>query len=224
MNERYVPVYLVGSSLRCVVVGGGNVAQRKVEVLLDAGATITLVSPDITSRLAALAKRGIIKRIAGKYKTQHLKNANLVVGATDDTSVNEKVFLDARKRGIPVNIVDDPAHCTFIVPSVFSKGPIQVAVSTGGAAPALAAKLRREIEQIISNEHACMVSELKKMRPHIKRLCAPDKKRFWNSVSSICVSSYKGKPAQLKRRLRSELKRHSPNVHPSSNRNCGPKK
>jgi siroheme synthase-like protein len=221
MNERYVPVYLVGSSLRCLVVGGGIVAQRKAEVLLDAGATITLVSPDVTPRLAALAKRGSIKRFAAKYKTQHLKNANLVVGATNDASVNEKVFLDARKRGIPVNIVDDPAHCTFIVPSVFSKGHIQIAVSTGGAAPAIAAKLRREIEEVISDEHACMVGELKKMRPNIKRLCAPDKKRFWNSVSSISVSSYKGKPAQLKRLLRSELKRHSPIAQPSLKRNGG---
>jgi len=194
MNERYVPVFMVGSSLRCLVVGGGIVAQRKAESLLGAGATITLVSPEVTPRLSALAKRGAIEWEAQKYRRAHLKKATLVVGATNDPAVNERVFLDACKAGLPVNVVDDPAHCTFIVPSVFTKGPIQIAVSTGGAAPMLAAKLRREIEKTISDEHVCLATELRKMRPEIKRLCAPDKERFWRSVGALSVSSFKGKP------------------------------
>jgi siroheme synthase-like protein len=205
MNERYVPVFMTGSSLRCLIVGGGAVAQRKAAVLLDAGATVTVVSPDMTPRLSALAKRGSIAWIRGRYRPSLLKKSTMVVGAANETVVNERVFQDARRIGIPVNIVDDPLHCTFIVPSAFRRGPFQVAISTGGAAPALAAKLRREIEDMISCEHVCLATELGKMRPEIKRLRAADKDRFWSSVLSLCVSSYKGKPAALKRRLQAEL-------------------
>jgi precorrin-2 dehydrogenase/sirohydrochlorin ferrochelatase len=222
MSERYVPVYFVGSFLRCLVVGGGTVAQRKADVLLAAGAAVTVVSPELTPRLSTWAKRGSIEWKQGTYRSLHLKGANLVIGATNDAAANKRVFLDASKAGIPVNIVDDPAHCTFIVPSVFTKGPIQIAVSTGGAAPAFAAKLRREIEETISDEHVCVVSELKKMRPKIKRLNAVDKAMFWRSVVSLCVSSYKGNPARLKGRLRAELRSHSKVKRPVAARKDGP--
>jgi precorrin-2 dehydrogenase/sirohydrochlorin ferrochelatase len=145
----------------------------------------------------------------GMYRASHVKGATLVIGATNDNAVNKRVFQDALKAGIPVNVVDDPAHCTFIVPSVFTKGPFQIAVSTGGAAPALAAKLRRQFEETISDEHVIMVTELKKMRPEIRRLDAIDKAEFWRSMVSLNVSPYKGKPSQLKGRLRAELKRYS---------------
>jgi precorrin-2 dehydrogenase / sirohydrochlorin ferrochelatase len=209
MSERYVPVFMVGSCLRCLIVGGGIVAQRKAAGLLSAGSTITVVSPTLTPRLSSWAKRGSIAWVPDTYRTSHSKGANLVIGATDDTSVNERVFRDAVKAGIPVNVVDDPAHCTFIVPSAFKKGPFQVALSTGGAAPALAAKLRRQFEETISDEHVIMVTELKKMRPEIKLLDAIDKAEFWRSMVSLNVSPYKGKPSQLKGRLRAELKRRS---------------
>ncbi len=205
MSERYVPIYLVGTSLRCLVVGGGVVAQRKAENLRACGAAVTVVSPRATPRLSALAKQSSLRWLPQKYRSSCMNGVNLVVGATNDPAVNQRVYRDACALGIPVNIVDDPAHCTFIVPSVLTKGPIQIAVSTGGAAPLVAAKLRREIEEIISNEHVSMVTELGKMRPTIKRLCAPDKQRFWSAVNSLCVSSFKGKSATLKRRLRSAL-------------------
>ncbi len=205
MNERYFPVYLLGPLVRCLIVGGGTVARRKAEALLDAGAGVTVVSPELTPRLSAFVKRGSLEWIPGRYRTSHMKRTNLVVGATNDNAVNERVFRDAVRLGIPVNIVDDPAHCTFFVPSVFRKGPIQVAVSTGGAAPALAAKLRREIEELVSDEFVRLVTELGKMRPEIKRLPPAGKAKFWRSVESLSLSAYPGKPARLEQRLRKEL-------------------
>jgi siroheme synthase-like protein len=205
MNERYFPVYLVGPLVRCLIVGGGTVARRKAEALLDAGAEVTVVSPELTPRLSALVKRGSLEWIPDRYRTSHMKRTNLVVGATNDNAVNERVFRDAARLSILVNIVDDPAHCTFIVPSVFRKGPIQVTVSTGGAAPALAAQLRRKIEKLISDEFVRLVTELKKMRPEIKRLRPAGKAKFWRSVESLSLSAYRGKPARLGQRLRKEL-------------------
>jgi siroheme synthase-like protein len=209
MNERYVPVYMVGSSVRCLIVGGGAVAERKVDALLDAGAAVTVVSPHLTDKLSSWAQKGTIGCVKAKYRTSRMKGCNLVIGATNDPGVNAQVYRDAKLLGIPVNIVDDPSHCTFIVPSVFRKGPFQVAVSTGGAAPLLAARLRREFEELISEELVCMAGELRKMRPQIKRLDAPDKERFWKSVLSLRVSSYRGRPGPLKKRLHVEMEKYS---------------
>ena len=200
---------MVGPSVRCLIVGGGNVAERKADALLDAGAMVTVVSPQLTARLSSLARRGTIECVKATYRASHLKGSNLVIGATNDTRVNAQVYREAKRLDIPVNIVDDPEHCTFIVPSVSRKGPFQVAVSTGGAAPALAARLRREFEKLISDELVCMAGELGKMRPQIKLLDAQDKERFWNTVLSLRVSSYKGKEGLLKKRLHAEMKRYS---------------
>jgi len=224
MSERYVPIFMTGSFLRCLIVGGGIVAERKTATLLNAGATVNVVSPTLTPALSAWKERGEIEWTKDLFRTSHLKGATMVIGATNDTAVNERVFKDSCRLGIPVNIVDDPEHCTFIVPSVLKKGPFQVAVSTGGAAPALAARLRRDIEALISDEHVCMANELKKMRPAIKRLDAAAKERFWRSALSLCVSSYKGKSASLKKRLRTELKTSSSVVVPVRAHKGGPKR
>ncbi|MDD5675851.1 MAG: bifunctional precorrin-2 dehydrogenase/sirohydrochlorin ferrochelatase [Chitinivibrionales bacterium] len=209
MNSPYYPIFLNAKFLACLVVGGGTVAQRKIETLLESGAAVTVVSPDVTDRLDDMAKQGRIEWFAERYDERFLQGKNLVIGATDDTGVNERIFLDAKKAGIPVNIVDDPEHCTFIVPSVLAKGPLVVAVSTGGAAPKLAAKIRGELETLIPDEYAVMIAKLQALRPAIKRLPADKKENFWQTIYALEIGPYTGKPEQLRAYVEALLQRFS---------------
>lgn len=205
MNNPYYPIFVKGDCLNCLVVGGGKVAERKVETLMESGASVSVVSPQVTDGLAKLARQNRIRLIPERYEGRHLERVQLVIGATDDRAVNERIFLDAKQKGILVNIVDDPEYCSFIVPSVMTKGPLCVAVSTGGAAPKLAAKIRRELEAFIPDEYAAMIDELRILRPAIKQLAPDRKEQFWQAVSSLEVNSYQGKADALRQHLRKEL-------------------
>jgi precorrin-2 dehydrogenase/sirohydrochlorin ferrochelatase len=161
---KYYPIYLDISGKRCVVIGGGNVAERKVERLLDCGARVEVVAKTLTPALAAWRDEGRITHRATDYEDSSLGGAVLVIGATDDESVNEKIARDARARGIPVNIVDDPARCDFILPSIVEQGDLTIAVSTGGKSPALAKKLREELETGFGPEYAVLLEILGELR------------------------------------------------------------
>jgi siroheme synthase-like protein len=148
-TKRYYPINLDVNNLPCLVVGGGKVAERKVVTLLSVGAKLIVVSPAVTPLIGRLAQKGKITHIQSRYQTAHAKGMRLVIGATGDTAVNEKVFRDAEKRGIPSNIVDCPSLCRFIVPAVIQCGDISLAISTAGAAPGITALMRKEIEKTI---------------------------------------------------------------------------
>ena len=135
---RYYPLFLDITGRKCVVVGGGNVAERKVERLLDCGARVEVVGKSLTPLLAAWNGEGKVVHRDADYEDSCLVGAFLVIGATDDGAVNGRVATDARALGIPVNIVDDPARCDFILPSIVERGDLSIAVSTGGRSPALA--------------------------------------------------------------------------------------
>ena len=143
---RYYPVFLDLRGVRCVVVGGGEVAQRKVDSLLRCGAAVTVISPAVTGRLAALAAAGRIRHLAASFGPGMLEGARLVISAADSPETNALVAAEARAAGVPVNCADDPRRCDFIVPSVVERGALTVAVSTSGRAPFLARRLRRELE------------------------------------------------------------------------------
>jgi siroheme synthase-like protein len=185
MNHKtYYPVYFDLAGLPCLVVGGGPVAERKVKTLREAGAAVTVVSPEITSAIRGLHKAGAITYIAARYRTSHLAGARLVFGATNNEAVNRKIFADCELRRIPVNIVDVPDLCRFIVPSILQEGDIQVAVSTGGAAPMVARIIRQELAQAVP-KYRFLVAELKKRRMRIKALPGPQKEKFWEQVGNI---------------------------------------
>ncbi|MGZ4672373.1 MAG: precorrin-2 dehydrogenase/sirohydrochlorin ferrochelatase family protein [Ilumatobacteraceae bacterium] len=137
------PIVLELTGVPVLVVGGGTVALRKIEGLLAARAAVTTVAPDVVDEIRALPVR-IITRA---FEPSDLDAVRLVVTATDDPAVNAAVAVDAQRRGIWVNSADDPANCTFTLPAVARDGPVTVAVSTGGASPALASHLRGEIER-----------------------------------------------------------------------------
>ena len=164
---KYYPVSLNLSGRSCVVVGGGEVAERKIRRLLDSDADVLVVSEKLTSGLEELRDKGKISHAAVMYQPTYLQGAFLVFGTTDDAEVNGRIFKDARKRGIPVNIADDPEHCDFILPSLAAQGDLQIAVSTAGKSPALARLIRKEIESLYGPEYAVYLMILGDLRKKV---------------------------------------------------------
>ncbi len=167
------PICLDIAGARCVVVGGGEVAERKVAGLRACGARVVLVTKVLTAGLRTMTETAEIEWIADDYREGYLEGAFLVIGATDREDVNGRVSRDARDRMIPVNIVDDPARCTFLVPSVFRRGDLLVAVSTAGKSPALARRVREEIEKNYGPEYGVLLEIMGALRGKILARGAP---------------------------------------------------
>lgn len=153
----YYPIYLNMQGRRCLVIGGGAVAERKIAALLEAGAVPTVVSPAITDAIARWAKDHSVELIARGYRSSDLTEHELAFVATDDGAVNEQVYSDGRRLGVWVNAADDPAHCDFILPSVLRRGDLTVAVSSGGTSPALSRTIREELELYFTEEYELLV-------------------------------------------------------------------
>ena len=137
----YIPIFLDVTGRECVVVGGGEVAARKVESLLEAGARVTVVSPRLSPPLETIVARGLVTHIARDYQRGDIRGCVLVYAATDDPKLHRELAAEARALGIPINVVDVPELCTFIAPAVLKRGALQIAISTAGASPAFAARL-----------------------------------------------------------------------------------
>jgi precorrin-2 dehydrogenase len=148
----YYPVCLEMTERRCLVIGGGPVAERKVAGLLEAGARLTVVSPSAMGRLRDWARADRVRLLLREYAASDLDGHSIVFVATDDERVNAHVARDARAAGVLVNAADDPAHCDFILPAVLRRGELTVAVSTGGASPALARTVRDELDAYLDRE------------------------------------------------------------------------
>jgi siroheme synthase-like protein len=177
------PAQLVLDGVRCVVIGGGKVAARKVEALREAGATVHVVSPQFDD---SLLNRQDIVRHAEPYRAAHLDGARVVMVCTDDRAVNHQAAADARAAGALVNVADDPEHCDFYVPAVVQRGPIQIAIGTGGASPELSATIRRRIERAIPACLAELAEELRRVRPIVKARVAQqaDRSRLFAQLCS----------------------------------------
>src|SRR6266851_1242152 len=140
----YIPIFLDVTGRRCVVVGGGEVAARKVESLLASGAQVIVVSPTLAApALNAAVDRGMVEHIARAYRRGDIAGCALAYAATDDRDLHRALAEEARALGIPLNVVDVPELCSFIAPAVVRQGALQIAISTGGASPAFAARVRR---------------------------------------------------------------------------------
>jgi precorrin-2 dehydrogenase/sirohydrochlorin ferrochelatase len=150
----YIPIFLDVTGRQCVVVGGGEVAARKVESILEAGAHVTVVSPSLSPPMEAIVASGLVTHLARNYERGDIRGCVLVYAATDDPKLHRELAAEARALGIPVNVVDVPELCTFIAPAVVKRGALQIAISTGGASPALAARLRRNLEDQFGDEYA----------------------------------------------------------------------
>jgi precorrin-2 dehydrogenase len=154
------PIILEMRDRLAVVVGGGTVAEDKVEKLLPAEAQIRLISPDLTPRIKELAEEGRVEWLGRDYKDGDLDGAFVAIAATDSHQANGRVFDEAERRGIPINAVDDVEHCTFIAPAVFRNGSLIVAVSTEGKAPTLAVRIRDKLKELYGGDEYARLLEL----------------------------------------------------------------
>ena len=142
----YYPVYLNLRGRRCVIVGGGNVAEGKISRLLESGADIFVVSPDATPGIRQFVADGSVRWEQRPYRDGDLEGAFIAIAATNVREVNRRIFEEAEVRGVMLNAVDDPPNCSFIAPSIVQRGPVTLAISTGGVSPALARKLRESLQ------------------------------------------------------------------------------
>ena len=164
----YYPVSLNIRNKRCVVCGGGEVACRKVRVLLECGADVEVISPASCRELEDIAGEGKVQVHRREYREGDLRGAFVVIAATDDKDVNRKIAGEAHKAGCIVNAVDDAESSDFIVPSCLKRGDITIAVSTSGKSPALARKLRTGLESRFGEEYACLLEIVSQVRREVK--------------------------------------------------------
>jgi siroheme synthase-like protein len=165
----YYPIFVEMAGRRCVVIGGGQVAEGKVQGLLAAGAEVTVVSPTLTPALGDLLASGRIRHEPRPYQEGDLQGYEVCMVATDDGAVNATVAAEGKRRGVWVNAADDPANCDFILPSVVRQGEVVVAASTGGASPALARRLREELTDFLSEDYAALAELLNEVRQDLRR-------------------------------------------------------
>ena len=176
----FLPVFLDVREQPCLVVGGGEVAARKAALLRRAGARVTVVAPELGATLAGELAGGRIAHRASRFADADLEGFAVAVAATDDDAVNRAVAAAARSRHVPVNVVDQPALCSFILPSIIERPPITVAVSSGGASPVLARLLRARLETLIPAGYGRLAALAGSFRDAVKARFTPaERRRFW---------------------------------------------
>ncbi|MCZ0753155.1 siroheme synthase CysG [Aeromonas enteropelogenes] len=180
----YLPIFCRLDNKPVLLVGGGEVAERKARLLLDAGAHLTVVAPELDPELAALAASGDIEWLAGEFAPQQLAGKWLVVAATDRREVNALVYQSANQARIFANVVDDPKRSSFIMPSIIDRSPLMVAISSGGKAPVLARLLREKLEAMLPQHLGAVAAFAGSLRDRVKARFATmgERRRFWERL------------------------------------------
>ena len=210
---EFLPVFFKLEGRPCLVVGGGVVAARRVNLLLKAGGQVTVVAPELCAELAELVASGDIGHHPRRFEVDDLEGMCVVIGATDSTEVNAEVSKLAQTRSIPVNVVDNPDLCSFIVPSILDRSPVLVAVSTGGASPVLARQLRTRLETLIPSAYGRLAAMIEEYREPAKQRFgdADARRRFWEEVLEGPISElvFAGREAEARRRIEQALAKGS---------------
>lgn len=179
MGVSLFPAFLKLAGRKCLAVGAGQVGQLKTEGLLATGAQITVVAPQASEPVRAWAKAGKLTWLARGFESSDLDGVFLAVVATSVPELNHRVFEEAHQRGVLCNVVDDPSHCDFYYPAVVRRGALQVAISTDGKSPALAQRLRSELEQTFGPQYEAWIEELGNLRQQLFRQpMAPEERRL----------------------------------------------
>ncbi|HEX5337958.1 MAG TPA: siroheme synthase CysG [Gallionella sp.] len=214
----FLPIFLDVKGKLCLVVGGGDVAHRKAAVLLDAGAQVKVVAPELAESFAGMAG---IAHVAERFRPEHLAGVALAIAATDDSAVNRQVSEQAHALNIPVNVVDSPALCSFIMPSILDRSPLMVAFSSGGASPVLARMLRAKLEALIPQGYSRLTAFSARFRDLIKARIGDAKQRrmFWENVldgvvaEKVLAGDERGAETLLRGMLENETHGHAGEVY-----------
>lgn len=207
----FLPIFMNVRRRPCVLVGGGEVAARKATLLLEAGAEIVVVAPVLGPTLGKLAAEGKLRHRQEVFDEAVLDGAALAFAATDDGQVNRRVYGAAVARGIPVNVVDQPELCTFIMPSIIDRSPVVAAVSTGGSSPVLARLIRARLETLIPAGYGRLARLVTEFRERVKRHFThpPQRRRFWEDVldGPIAEQVFSGQEDAARQALEEKLAR-----------------
>jgi precorrin-2 dehydrogenase / sirohydrochlorin ferrochelatase len=171
------PMFVKLDGRRCLVVGAGTVAEAKIESLLAAGASVRVIAPKSTPRVREWARDGRVEWSAREFDVDDLSGVFLVIAATNSPLLHDEIYAEARRRGVLCNAVDEPQRCDFYFPAVVRRGELQIAISTGGLSPALAQRLRRELEQQFGPEWEEWVAQLGRTRDELKSIPMPPEQR-----------------------------------------------
>ena len=204
----FLPIFLDIRAQPCLIVGGGEVAARKAALLLRAGAQITVLSPALAPAFDAYRGRPDVAHRSARFRAEDVSDYAIVIAATDDDTVNREVAAAARARRIPVNVVDQPALCSFIMPSIIDRSPVIVAVSSGGASPVLARLLRARLETLIPAGYGRLAALVGSFRDQVKaRVGATVRRRFWERVlqGPIAELVFSGRDADARNALQQAI-------------------
>lgn len=210
---NFLPIFVRIKGRPCLVVGGGDVAARKVSLLLSAGAKVRVVAPTLCPALLRAAAESTIEHLPRAFDENDLHGCALIVSATDDHKLNQDVSALAQQRNIPVNVVDNPRLCSFIVPSIVDRSPIVVAVSSGGASPVLARLLRARLESLVPASYGRLATLVEGFRNQVKARLKHswERRRFWESVLQGPVAEllFSGKEAKARAALENMVNKSS---------------
>jgi uroporphyrin-III C-methyltransferase/precorrin-2 dehydrogenase/sirohydrochlorin ferrochelatase len=189
---KQLPIFLTIRHKSCLVVGAGSIAARKIGLLLKAGADVSVVASEIGSEVSKLEKQGAIRCLLRNYEPTDLKGIKLVIAATNNAQLNADISIMAQAENILVNVVDNPELCSFLMPSIIDRNPIQIAISTGGASPVLARLIRSKLEASIPSAYGELAKLVENYRTKVKQAFANVdlRRRFWESVLEGPVSEF----------------------------------
>ncbi|MBT3205358.1 MAG: uroporphyrinogen-III C-methyltransferase [Gammaproteobacteria bacterium] len=189
---NYLPIFYELKDKACTVIGAGGIAARKADLLTMAGAKVTVISPILGAEMTRFNDSGKVEWLERPFQDGDLANSFLVIAATSDKSVNEQVAAEAETLKIPCNVVDNPGLCSFIMPSIINRDPVQIAVSTGGASPVLARLIRTNLESCTPSAYGKLATLVDKYRNDVKQTFpkVEERRKFWESILEGPVSEH----------------------------------
>ena len=213
----YYPAFLDVRDRLCVIIGGGQIAEGKIASLLECGAQIKMISPEVTAEVQGMADAGILRLEKREYREGDLEGVFVAIAATDDNSVNRQIAQEAAERNVLLNVVDVTHLCTFIAPSVVKKGEVTVAISTSGLSPALARKLRQELEVDPVLDYAYLAPMISEVRLELRKEGARVDPDHWQTcLNQEILAMYNSDKMAAKKALKEALLQGAPSVKVST--------